>query len=93
MRLGRQVHNNLKIHLMHQLRNRVCIQYVNALKPVIGCFFNIPHILKVPGVGQLIYVENKVVGVAVHQEPNYMRPNESGTSGNQYAFCIYHIPN
>ena len=53
---------------------------------IIGCLLNINEILQITGIGQLIKIKNFVVGILLYKSSNYMRANESCTSGNENFF-------
>jgi hypothetical protein len=92
MALGGKVDDAVDFVVDHEFVHCVEIAYVGFEESVVGTVFNVLEIGKVAGVGELIYIDDMVVGVFVYEEAYYMTADESGSACYYYAalhICIW----
>ena len=65
------MHN--RIHTLHQRVDKHSVTYVTVAEGVVWIFFNRDEVLKVPSVGKLVHVNNRVVWVLLKPVKNKIR--------------------
>ncbi len=91
VRFGSQMDHSIKLMLLKQLSNKGLIGDVPFYKSVIGLFFDICNIFKIPCISKRIQIKYLVLWVFLHKTTHYMRTNKSSTTGNQYFFHFFSI--
>lgn len=86
MTLGSKV--NHAVHpLAEQRLDSPRITDVAPVKPVVGVGLDFRQVLEIPRVGQLVKIDDRVVGMRAQNKPNEIGTNESGTAGDQKLHC------
>lgn len=86
MTLGRQMDNSVDGMLPHDRFHLFAVADVTLHETVIGALLDIAQILEVAGVGQLVEIDNPVIGIFPDEQPHHMAADESGSAGNQNMF-------
>ena len=86
MRLSSKMHNSVNLLGLNNMTNKVTRTDVPLHELVVGVFLQIGNVLQARTIVQAIKVDNVVVGVVLHQPPDNMGTNKTGTTSNQDAF-------
>ena len=82
MGFRREVDDAIDLLVLHQLVDAVEVADVHPDELVVGFVLDILQIGQVAGVGQLVQVDDSVIGVFVHEEANNMAADEAGAAGD-----------
>lgn len=90
MGFGCKMDDAIHLLLLHQLIYGLEITDVHTDEPVVGSVFDVTQIGKIAGVGELIDIDDAVVGVFVDKEPDYVAAYEAGSAGDQNITFVCH---
>ena len=90
MGFGGKVDDAIHHLLLHQLIYGLEITDIHTDEPVVGSVFDITQIGKIAGVGELIDIDDEVVGVFVDKESDYVAAYEAGSAGDQNITFVCH---
>ena len=79
---GRQMDNAIHLILLHQRKNGIKITDIRLDEGIVRSLLNILQIGQIPGIGQLVEVDNMIVGLFRNEKPYDMRTDKSGSTGN-----------
>ena len=82
MAFSGQVDDAIHVFALHQLVDALKIADVHLDKLVIRLVLNILQIGKIASVGQLVEVDDLILGILVDKQANHMVSDESGTAGD-----------
>ena len=88
MALGSQVDDAVDVVLTHYVEHLVEVADVGAHEGVVGALFYIFEVGEVAGIGELVEVDDMVLGVFVDEEAHYVRAYEAGAAGDEDMSCI-----
>lgn len=77
--------------LFHQGEHRIEVADVFLHERVVGLVLDVVQVSQVAGVGQLVEVDDVVVGVLVDEQADYMAADETGTAGDYDVSLEFHI--
>ena len=80
---GCKVYDAIHLLLLHQLIYGLEITDIHTDESVVGSVFDVTQIGKIAGVGELIYIDDAVVGVFVDKESDYVAAYEAGSAGDE----------
>lgn len=89
--LGRKVDDAINLLVLHQLVEGIEVADVHLDELVVRLVLDVLEVSEVAGISQLVEVDDVVLGVFVHEEAHYVRANETGTTGDNYIFHIFHL--
>ena len=78
-----QVNDPFRLVFVKQRIHGCCINDIHTLKHIIWGTFDIAQVLKVPGIGQHVHIDDAVLAVLVYKQANDVRANKSGTAGDE----------
>ena len=90
MALGCQVDDAIHLLLLHQLVERLEVADVHLHEFVVGLVLHVLEVGEVAGVGELVEVDDVVVGVLVDKEADHVRADEACAAGDYYRSC-WHV--
>ncbi len=89
--LGCQVDDAVHLFLLHQLVEGVEVADVHLHKLVVGFLLDVLQVSQIAGIGQLVEVDDVVIGVLVHKKAHHMAPNKACATSNDNRLHIYLI--
>ena len=72
--------------LPHDRFHLFAVADVTLHETVIGALLDIGQVLQVAGIGQLVEINDPVIGIFGNEQPHHMAADESGSAGNQNMF-------
>lgn len=88
MALGSKVNDAINPLVVHQLVECLEVADIHLHKLVVGLMLDVLEVTEVASIGQLVEVDDAVVGVLVHEEAHNMRADKSRTTGDNYSFHL-----
>jgi hypothetical protein len=90
MALGCEVNDAIDLVFLHQTIHHIEVADVALYKGVVGLVLDIFEVGEVTRIGQLVKVNDVVLGVLVYEEENNMRADKTCTARDDYvAFESY----
>ena len=90
MTLGSKVDDTVHLLLLHQLIEGVEVADVHLHKLVVGLILDVLQIGKVAGIGQLVEVDDVILGILVHKQAHHVASYKACATGNDNSsFHIY----
>ena len=86
MALGCEMDDTGHMLLLHEGIDGIKIADVRTHKAVVGFILNIFEVREIARVGQLIHIDDAVLGVLVHEETYHMTSDKSGSAGDDDRF-------
>ena len=86
--LGCQVDDAVDVVLSHYLEHLIEVADIGAHEGVVGSLFYVFEIGQVAGIGQLVKVDDVVLGILVDEEAHYVRAYEAGSAGDEDMSCV-----
>ena len=83
--LGGQMDNAVYLLVLHELVEGIKVADVHLDELVVGLILYVLEVGKVAGIGQLVKIDNLVLGIFVDEEADHMAPNEACASGDYYV--------
>ena len=83
VRLGSQVDHPRYVVCAEEATHPLEVADVAPLEPVVRFALDVPEVLQVARIGQLVEVHDPVIGVFSNEEAHHMAPDEARTSRNQ----------
>ena len=80
--LGGQMDDAVDLLVLHQLVEGVEVADVHPHELVIRLVLDVLQIGQIAGVGELVEIDDIILGIFVHKEANNMASDESGTAGD-----------
>ena len=90
MALSRKVDDTVHTVLLQQGTDCPEVADVCLHERVVRLVFDVPEVRQVPGVGQLVQIDDAVVRVFVHEQAHHMAPYEARTACNQDGSSVVH---
>ena len=84
MTLCRKVYHAVDIIASKELSHGCRIADIAFGKHVVAAASHIAHVSKISGIGQLVKVDNPVVGIFVDKQPHHMVAYKTGAAGDEY---------
>ena len=82
MRLRCQVDHSIRLLVGEKLVDESRVDYVAYYKAIVGRLLYITPLGRVTRIGQLIEVNDSIVGVVLHKSPHNMRADKPCSPGN-----------
>ena len=82
MALGSQVDDAIDLLLLHELVEGVEVADVHLHKLVVGAVLNVLQVSEVAGIGQLVEIDDVILGILVHKQAHHVASNEACATGN-----------
>ena len=83
MAFGRKVDDPVDVILPEQRPQHIQVADVTLLEHVVRGILDVPQVGKIPGIGQLVEVDDPVIGVFVHEKADYVRADKARAARNQ----------
>ena len=80
--LGGQMDDAVDLLVLHQLIEGVEVTDVHPDELVIRFVLNVLQIGQIAGIGELVEIDDIILGILVHKEANNMASDESGAAGD-----------
>ena len=91
MTLGCKVDDAIDLLVLHQLIEGIEVTDVHLDKLVVGTVLDILQIGEVAGIGQLVKVDDLILGILVDEQSYYMAADEAGTAGDDDVTHMFFI--
>ena len=92
MTLSGEVDNAVKAVFVEEFVNEIGIHDVAAYEQVIVGVHDVFEVCQITRIGQLVEVNDSVIGILPDQQPNQVGTDETGTSGDQnVSFKIHEV--
>ena len=89
MALSSQVDDAVHLLVLHQFVESIEVADVHLHKLVVGFVLDVLEVSQVACIGQLVQIDDVVIGVLVHKQAHHMASNKAcATSNND---CTFHI--
>lgn len=86
--LGGEVDYSVNMLVLHQLVKCLEIANIHLDEPVVRLVLDVLEIGKVSRIGQLVKIDDVVLGIFVHKQPHDVRSDEPGPAGDHdIPFC------
>ena len=89
--LGCQMDDAVHMFFLHQLQDALKVADVHLDKLVVGLVFNVLQVGQVTGIGELIQIDNPVLGVLIDEQPYDMAADETGSAGDEEGIVHYKV--
>ena len=83
MAFGSKVDDPVDVILTEQRPQHIQVADVPLLEHVVRGILDVPQVGKIPGIGQLVEVDDPVIGVFVHEKSYYVRADKARSARNQ----------
>ena len=90
MRLGGKMDDSVHIFGSHQGTHQGKVAYVRLHELVVRAALHIPEIGKIAGIGQLVDIDDPVVGIFAYKKPDDVAADESGSARDDYVSLEFH---
>ena len=80
-----KVDDTVDLLVLYKLIEGFKIADVHLYELVVWLVLDVLQVCKITGIGQLIQVNDVILGILVYKQSNYMRANESSSSGDYYV--------
>ena len=88
MAFGRKVNHSVHFVFFEDIHNRLEVADIGLHEGVIWFVFDVLQVGKVARVSQLVYVNDMIIRIFVHEKSHYVTSNESCTAGDDDVFHI-----
>ena len=88
MALGCQMDYAIDLLILHELVEGIKVADVHPDELVVWLVLNVLEVSQIAGIGQLVKIDNLVLGIFVDEQAYHMTSDESCTAGNDY--CSFH---
>ena len=86
MAFGGQMNDAVYRILPHDFAHALVIANICPHECIIWFVLDIPQIIEVSRIGQLVEIDDAAIGILVHEQPHHMAADEPGSAGNQNIF-------
>ena len=83
MAFGREMDHAVDLIFLHDAAHLVVVADVGPDEGIVGFVLDVLQVGEVAGVGELVEVDDVVVGIFVDEETDHVRTDESGASGDE----------
>ena len=90
MAFGREVDDPVDAVLLKQLTHRFEVADVAPDKSIVGPLLDIPQVGQIARIGQLVEVDDPVIGVFVHEKADYVRADKARAARDQDSTFRFH---
>ena len=90
MAFGREVDDPVDVILTEQRPQHIQVADVPLLEYVVRGILDVPQVGKIPGIGQLVEVDDPVIGVFVHEKADYVRADKARAARDQDSTFRFH---
>ena len=90
MAFGREVDDPVDAVLLKQLTHRFEVADVAPDKSIVGPLLDIPQVGQIARIGQLVEVDDPVIGVFVHEKADYVRADKARAARDQDSAFRFH---
>ena len=91
--LSSQMDDAIDILLPHQFVHPVEIADVSLDERIVRPVLDVLEVGKIAGIGQLIDIDDMIVGILRHEKAHYVRANETGSSGDDDRSFVHLLNN
>ena len=86
--------NAVHVLLLHEFEHALKVADVHLHETVVGLVLDVLEVLQVARIGELVQVDDPVLGVLVHEQAHDVTADEAGAAGDDkgfihFAWCIY----
>ena len=89
MAFSSQMDNAVNVIFLHEVEHPVKVTDISFDECVVRHILHIGKILEITGIGQLIHIDDMVIGILVHKKSYHMATDETGATG--YDDSAFHL--
>ena len=80
------MYNPVELKFPEEIIYRLLVNNINPPEKVVCLVLNVCQVSQVPCIGQFVGIDNSAVRVFVYKKSDYMRADETGSTGNENGF-------